>query len=573
VPVILGIAFGAVLAAWVARRDVDTPSTSVVTPTDWLVWALGGAMSSLGFYLIEYYPAHLGSWRLREIHPLYSLAWLGLGVALRLVTAWICQEGSVRTVRVWAGAIFAVASLAAVPVVMWKSGDAGFLATDGWSFRLTRLPDSVEATSLWAWLKHDGFSATAWTTLLPALLVVPAGWLILRAGTKTVSRASIAIAVGPVLIAAGFACWQPGRWSSLDAVLLVLLIAFTAGVREAVGHRFAIWIWSACLGSVLMLGVFQIKPSGGKADKVPLNEAELSGLIARDLAHWLAKHTGNAKTVVLAPPNETAALSYYGGLPGIGTLSWENKIGTGVAARIFSATTPQEALVRIQRRMVTHIVIPSWDRYLNEYLRMSDVQVENSFLSGLRNWAPIPWLKPIAYQLPAVSGYEGQSVAVFEIVAEQDEATLLSWQAEYFAEMGQLEYAAALSQSLQRFPTNLGAGIARAHVAMIRRDGPGLVGALDVLIPKLTAGADRALPWDRRVSLAVVLAQGKQTDLAREQVRRCLADLNEMRLRSISTGSLYRLLLLAKAFGFEISDLSLRNLALDLLPADSRSRL
>ena len=356
-------------------------------------------------------------------------------------------------------------------------------------------------------------------------------------------------------------------------MLLVLLVAVTATLREASRPSSLAGWWSGFVPLLLIPGLFQLWPAIKRPQDIPLNEEELSGLIARDLSHWLAKHAEPGKAVVLAPPDETTALYYYGGLRGVGTLSWENQAGIGAAVRIFSATSPNEALALIERREVTHIVIPSWDRYLNEYVRLGAGQADLAFLGGLRNWALPPWLRPMAYQLPAVAGYEGQSVAVFAVVEEQDEATSLSRLAEYFVEMGQMDFAAQVAQSLQRFPADLGAGIARAQVAMARRDGAGLADVLKTLTPKLTGSADRGLPWERRVGLSVVLAQGGQMDLAREQARRCLADLNETQLRLVSTGSLYRLLLLAKKFGLEVADPRLRDQARDLLPVDWRNRL
>jgi hypothetical protein len=88
----------------------------------------------------------------------------------------------------------------------------------------------------------------------------------------------------------------------------------------------------------------------------------------------------------------------------------------------------------------------------------------------------------------------------------------------------------------------------------------------------LSGGYDRTLPWDRRVSLAVVLAEGEHPDLAREQVRRCLDGIDEPRIRSLTTAALFRLQVLAKAFQLEISDPKLRNLARQLLPAELRDR-
>ena len=56
-------------------------------------------------------------------------------------------------------------------------------------------------------------------------------------------------------------------------------------------------------------------------------------------------------------------------------------------------------------------------------------------------------------------------------------------------------------------------------------------------------------------------------------MHRCLTELNEPRLRSLSPGSLYRLLVLSHEFGLTIDDPRLRALALDLLPADLRAAL
>jgi hypothetical protein len=96
---------------------------------------------------------------------------------------------------------------------------------------------------------------------------------------------------------------------------------------------------------------------------------------------------------------------------------------------------------------------------------------------------------------------------------------------------------------------------------------------LKVIVPKLTNRGDRSLTWERRVGLAVVLARAKQMDLAREQARRCVKEVDEVRLRDLTTGSLYRLQVLTKAFGLTIEDPALRQLALDLLPLEMRARL
>ena len=61
--------------------------------------------------------------------------------------------------------------------------------------------------------------------------------------------------------------------------------------------------------------------------------------------------------------------------------------------------------------------------------------------------------------------------------------------------------------------------------------------------------------------------------LAREQVRRCLAELNEKKLRSLTAGLLYNFQVLAHALELPIADPKLRQLAQELLPAELSSRL
>src|SRR6185369_1435953 len=104
-------------------------------------------------------------------------------------------------------------------VAMWRTHSWGFLETTLSSFRLTRISGEVAATSLWGWMLHDGLTARIWSTLLPVLMVVPAGWLIFRRQTALSTRTSLAIGILPVLVAVGFACRQLSWWNQVDALL------------------------------------------------------------------------------------------------------------------------------------------------------------------------------------------------------------------------------------------------------------------------------------------------------------------------------------------------------------------
>ena len=87
-PVLLGIAAGALLAAWIGRGARGTPAEGE-DPLPWRTWALSGAVTCLVAYLLEFFPSYLGGWELRAVHPVFGLAWIGGGEILARSAAWI----------------------------------------------------------------------------------------------------------------------------------------------------------------------------------------------------------------------------------------------------------------------------------------------------------------------------------------------------------------------------------------------------------------------------------------------------------------------------------------------------
>jgi hypothetical protein len=576
-PILAGILLGALLAAWIARRTRgENPAGAPMAPP-WRLWACSGGATILVSYLIEFFPAHLGSWRLNVVHPLYGLAWIGAGELTARAVTWIQRdERPLRKTRDPIVVALAAAAIAAVPVAMMLTQNRGFLAVDLSSFRLTNQPNGVVASSLWAWLIHDGMTARVWATILPVLFIFPAIWLILRRDTARAARESLALALGPVVIAFGFACRQLSWWHLLDGALLALT-AQAIPAHMAIDRRSGRWLWTGLAALFMIPGVIPLWPQRVTKVEDKLTSAEAEELIERDLAHWLAKHAGTEGAVVFAPPHETASLCFYGGLGGIGTYGADNDEGLRATITIASVTTLPEAQILIQARNIRYIVIPSWDPFFDDYARLFLVKAQSNrksiLIPELRRLNLPPWLRPVPCQILKIGGYEGQSVLVFEVVDEQSPAVAMSRLAEYLVEIGELDQAASAGEALRRFPGDIGALAARAQVQSARGDPVGVAQTLDSLLSRLSSGADRFLPWDRRVSLAIVLGRAGRVDLARVQVRRCMAEANEKKLRFLSTGSLYNLLVLSQSLGLVATDPNLRELALDLLPRDLRNNL
>lgn len=568
VPVLGGLTLGAVLAAWLSKRT----AAAIVPPRLWRIWSLSGAMTTLAAYLIEFSPDYLGYWQTRAIHPLYALAWLGVGEALVLTTGLIAGDKSLGRLRIAGTTGFAIAAVAALPVTMRLTKSWGFWATEIDQLRLAHVPGGPSAPHTLAWVLHDGLTGFVAATLLPLVVLIAAGWWSLRRTTDAGQRPAVVIALSLAVVQFGYACRWLESWNSFGGAVVVLGAIWAGSVWSA---RVKLWwgLGGAALLAAFTPGAILLTPSHDAQGANSLEPREVFGLIERDLGRWLALRSGEPAAALIAPHNLTATLHYYGGLRGLSSLAWENTDGLGVAIRIASASTPEEARKLMMQRNVRYMVIPTWDAYLDVYAGIGMGELDGTFLKTLHEWKLPTWLRPLAYPLPQIPGFEGESVTILELVDDQEDAAALSRLAEYFVEMQQLDRAGTIAVALRRFPADFGALVARATVELARDDSASFARTIALIKPRLATRSAKTLPWDRRVSLAVVLTQAKLTDEAKDQLQQCLSQMDEAKLRSLSTGAIYRLLILSRSFQSAFPSQDLRSIALDLLPREMRQRV
>ncbi|HVU18502.1 MAG TPA: hypothetical protein VHD32_16485 [Candidatus Didemnitutus sp.] len=560
IPVFEGIILGAFATALLSRRVAD-PGPAL----PWRFWALAGAVTSLAAYLIEYFPAHL-DWRVRVNHPIYGVAWLGLGELLAWFDAWNRHRQPLLRGGVIVRLLLAALAVAALPLALVRGGAQGFLAADLQDSRLANLADSPVAESLRVWMQRDGMTASVFATLVPMVAFVAALWLVFRT-TDPRRREILGLALGPAAVAAVLAGVHLRSWGLLDALLLGVWMALLAGSRRP-------WLWAAVAGVVALCGLRPLLPATTRPDAPPVfTRAEAEELYERSIAHWLADHADTPRPVVLVPPFRTASFTFYGNQRGLGTPNWENRDGLSATFRIVNATRPDETQALVAEHEIAYIVIPSWDTDLNDIARVGLKRPEDSFIYALTHWVLFDWLRPWPYRLPELPGFEGQSVQILSITDDADPATHRGRLVEYFIEMQRLDIAAYASKVLRRYPTDVGALAALVQVDKAVDDEAAFANDFASLTTTLAGESRRGLAWDRRVSLAVALALGKRHDLAREQVARCLTSLDEAHLRQLTSGTLYHFLVLCRAYGLEAGDSHLREYAATLLPDELRSRL
>lgn len=621
------------VAAEVARRSVadhtsTRPGTAAAAPGQpstglqgakptlpmlpWRAWGLATGVSSLVAYLIEFAPAHVGL-RLETNHPLYAIAVVGLAELVHRACTWIVagsapsrlkeaafsgsrgkheanpsgdsdstvqrhRSGAARRrVRDMVAISAAALAVLAAPITAAVFDAGWFWGNDPWAARLSGLVP-VEADSTWEWIVRDGIGGTALATMLPAVAAAVLAALLLRSRTPGHGHLALAVATGPVMAAGLAAGPQLSGWSLLDVTIIALLVAgMLACGLERTTQRHPL-LGFGVLIFVLIPGMAQVLPRRAERD-VAATEQDVFALVERDLACWLRHRSENPNTTVLASPQVTSSLIHFGGLRGIATLDWENGDGVRAAIRIANAGLAEEARALIEARGITHLVLTSWDRTLDQLALADPAAPESSdgardpFWRRLRRWAPPPWLRPLPYHVARIPGFDGAEVVVFEVVPNEDPVLAACWMAEYFAEMRQPESATAVAEELRRHPGHPGAVAALAWLAVARGDAGAVSAAGKRLLALVQTGEAEYLPWDRRVSLACILAQARLTDAAHAQVEHCLATIDASLVRSLTPGALANFLALLKTLGLTMPDEDLAALAQSLLPPAARQRV
>ncbi len=569
VPVIVGVGLGALAARVRSGKGATSTDGSAVMPMPWLSWGIAGAVTVLLGFFADNGFAPPSTWVLEALHPLYALSWFGLAVLLDLA-----MRSPFRQVRWrWARAFAGLTALLSLPVALWLAKNPGFLLKGPLDHRLHGLSDSPAATSLAAWISLSPPLPALVVILLPLLLAAACAAMLRGTKTEIREHRGLLVCLGAVLLTAGWACFRIRGWSTAGMLVLPLLALAGNRLSQATLSNARRNAWLAVLGLLLLPGLLLTSVSATKGGADQLTEKDAEALLERRLARWLRARMGAEDVCVLASPGLSASLAYFGGIRVIASPYPENQHGFQTAVRIASSTSPDEAQALASGRRLTHIALASWSPELSAMALLKPREGDApSLIDQLENWLPPRWLRPVAYRLPSVEGLPDHTLALFEVVELQDQATALARLAEYFAEMGQMKQALAVVGTLiHHFPEDTGGAAARAQVAAAQRDRPEFSEAVRVLLRGYSQPEIDALDWERRVSVALVLAQAQRAEAARATLQACLSEVDEARLRSLSPAALYRLILAARTMGLGFEEMPLYPRALEMLPPEMQA--
>lgn len=424
-------------------------------PRIWFLWGLSGCLASLGFYLLEYFPSHMG-WRLEVNHPLYAFAWLGGGWILDQAAAWRSSgRFPVQGFGVSLRLILALAVCAAPLAAILFAGERVFWVSDKFLLSLHK-EYILEFQSLFGLYGKE--KQSLWIRLFYHfwIFAIAAGiaFLGIRRSVDWKLRCDLCLLAPPVFVMQLLAVWQV-RWGSVAAALwaLVALAVFAAFLRLPSSNSTRTFGVMGALASIAVAFFSATLPTAvasfheeTTALKSPIAESIGGNLILRDVARRILESSPRSVPIVLSGPNASTELSYQAGLKTLGTLYWENMPGLKTAARIFAVPDGDEALRLLTAAGVTHIVVPSWDNFAAAYDNLL-AKTEGRpggmafFKSILENEEYPTWLRPFAYPIPSGSGIDSQSVRIFAVLPSQNAFESWFYRGVYHFESGQPEKA------------------------------------------------------------------------------------------------------------------------------------
>ncbi len=362
-------------------------------PELWLRWSRAGALTSLAFYGIEYFPSHM-EMRLEVNHPLIALGWLGAGELMTMVMlartdpAGLQRRGRESVLRGMAALL--LVSLFPLAVVFGPKD--WFWLRDPVLLRSTKVISEgrpwIDPPSVGRAL-HEFWNYTGLLTLslplallvlvwrrrqLPAwrqaglvvgavLVTVFLGWTLLQnrwMGFLETSLATLALLVAPCVPLPKWLAVKPCQATALPLVLLALAVPGWAGY-----------------------GVLQMRTYA--EDPTLHARATLGDMMAGKEVAWNLKLAADAREEksrparVMATPGPSPMLHYYGGVDTVGSYYWENLGGCHVAIDFYNDEGSDDTARRIVReRGVDFVVVTATPTFVLElqWLKLGRVDVK-----------------------------------------------------------------------------------------------------------------------------------------------------------------------------------------------------
>ncbi len=489
IPVLVGCGLAAVLIAFLARQSKEV----VANPELWRVWGISGGLACIGFYLLEYFPSHLGL-RMEVNNPVYAIAWVGAGYFLECLTRYLSGQGPLAKNWKDRGRLtLSLLAVAAPAVVILMAKDQLFWVSDRFVFDLHRFYIR-EFQGLSEYLKGDGAVSFGLNFLLAPLLCLAVSiGLLWKGQISQQRRGELLFSLGPALVVQILSISQV-RWTgNASALWVVTIIIISLIVRESATLRRG---WKvAALALLLIAAGAHPTQSIFAAISTAHNEGTverefLPAILTHDISLRINRSYPNSHPRILSGPTSSTEFAYYGGDEVLGTLYWENRPGLEAAADIYAATSEAEFKGLLLKRGITHLVMFSWDSFAQSYVRLhrglgrTTEARDGCLASYLEGTRPQPiWLRPLYYPVPAAYQMKDAWVRIYQVVPDQTPAQWHLHVGMYQLDAGRMDLAEkSFRESLKLDPTSAETRVTMATVLIEDRKADEAIATMMPLI-------------------------------------------------------------------------------------------
>ncbi len=342
-----------VLLFAVAKDEFSTELTNHglrYEPRLWWEWGLWGSVSSLIFYLIQYFPSDMGM-RLEAIHPFYSISWLGASWLMTRILGWRVNGGRLNLLS-W-DILLAVAAMVVWPLAT-KVGPASWHI-----FRDTLIVRFQMGTTEGMPLQRtfgNNWLLVAWVhlTILPLiLLVIP--WVSrnprLTRYEWTVLLFSWLVAIGYLIL--GF--WQ-NRWLMFSAMSFVILApVFLQAIKPVIRSWRGVAVLVVCWTLLAGDAGYYIWRSAREGAVIAPNF--VFGVWVKRLARIVRADKPNGEIHVITENAWAPELYYMNQIQSVGSFFWQNAQGLRATQNFWLSTDDEEAKKIAEERRLDYVMV------------------------------------------------------------------------------------------------------------------------------------------------------------------------------------------------------------------------
>jgi tetratricopeptide (TPR) repeat protein len=217
--------------------------------------------------------------------------------------------------------------------------------------------------------------------------------------------------------------------SGVQVCLAIILIG-TWTIHRPLRTR---WLVALAMIGLLYLPTGILRYTGASEDvrKRTVSPKDAANMLYRDIAAALRASQPEGDIVMLASPNASTSVGYYGRFKTLGTLYWENDAGLRHAAEILSAPSEDAAAALVRKYHVTHIALISEENFIVQYYQLlhpnaTAEEIKKCFGYQLLADKRIPqWLQMLPYSIPDDLKTLNISVMLFKVNFGQNLAEAL----------------------------------------------------------------------------------------------------------------------------------------------------